>query len=298
MLLFLAITAMPEALRAGAEPAALEDAAQQTGPATDATRHAPAPPAPDSPARRGPEEPYFSNFSANEPMYFVLGWRGSSNAKFQISFKYRFVNPEAFVASRASFLKDLSFCYTQTSLWDLGAESAPFHDTSYRPSLVYGKDDTGARPLGTSRFGIQGGLEHESNGKDGDESRSINLVFLRPVLIYGDLADHHFTVSPKAWIYLSKDENPDIDDYRGYADLLLVYEKRDQLQVAATVRKGVENGYGSFQVDASYPLSQVLSRTFNLYLHVQYFSGWGETILDYNQRKPWQVRVGIMIIRW
>ncbi len=230
---------------------------------------------------------YALNFSSYEPIYFAAGWRGTQNAKFQLSFKYQFVG--RFYGG-----------YTQTSLWDLGAASAPFYDSSYRPALFYYKPDLATGLWGTSRFALQGGAEHESNGKAGADSRSINILFVRPGLTYGGGERNRLLIAPKVWVYLDKSGNPDIDNYRGYADFLVVYEFRKGfgghkfptgLETAVTLRKGTENNYGSVQVDVTYPF-------YIGYLHFQYFSGWGETLLDYNVRRPWQLRVGLMAIRW
>ena len=33
------------------------------------------------------------------------------------------------------------------------------------------------------------------------------------------------------------------------------------------------------------------------YLYAQYFNGWGESLLSYDQRLPWQLRLGIAVVR-
>ena len=75
--------------------------------------------------------------SANEPMYFVVGGGGGATARFQLSFKYRLFDPDSHPVQWIPFLSRLHFGYTQTSIWDLGANSSPFRDTSYRPSLFW-----------------------------------------------------------------------------------------------------------------------------------------------------------------
>mgnify|MGYP002140146671 CR=1 FL=1 len=102
------------------------------------------------------------------------------------------------------------------SLWDLSAPSAPFRDTSYRPSLYYALPDVGIQNRVFSRIGIATGLEHESNGRDGTASRSINTYFIEPTFNFGNLNDYHFKVAPKVYAYLGPTrDNPDIGDYRG-----------------------------------------------------------------------------------
>lgn len=65
-------------------------------------------------------------------MYFVIGSRAT--ARFQLSFKYRLFDPDSWPVEKFAPLSGPHFGYTQTSLRDLGANSAPFHDTSYRPA--------------------------------------------------------------------------------------------------------------------------------------------------------------------
>jgi hypothetical protein len=124
-------------------------------------------------AAAGEQEPPLSE---NEPMYFVVGARERWTARFQISFKYRLFDYDAGFGKERPWLTGLYFAYTQTSLWDLEGESAPFFDTSYRPSLFW-------RWLRTDQQtwidGVRIGVEHESNGQSGIESRSINhFLFL------------------------------------------------------------------------------------------------------------------------
>ncbi|MGC8000947.1 phospholipase A, partial [Salmonella enterica] len=70
--------------------------------------------------------------SFNEPMYFTVGHNnGDTNARFQLSFKFRVFVPDD--PRSRGLLDNLYLGYTQFSLWDLSAPSAPFRDTSYRP---------------------------------------------------------------------------------------------------------------------------------------------------------------------
>ncbi|WP_420992621.1 phospholipase A [Cupriavidus sp. 30B13] len=230
----------------------------------------------------------------NEPMYFIAGGHGGANAKFQLSFKFRVFQGED-PASR-SLLDNLYFGYTQFSLWDLAADSHPFRDTNYRPSLFYYLSDTGVHNRAISRLSLAAGLEHESNGLDGDRSRSINTVFVRPTFYVGDLTDWHWSVSPKLYYYLEKNDNTNIASYRGYMDLKLAYGKADSWEFAATLRKGTQKYYGSVDAAVTYPLARLIPGTAG-YLMAGYFVGYGESLLDYNRKLPWQFRLGYALSR-
>src|SRR3546814_9677101 len=84
----------------------------------------------------------FDNFrsaiSSFEPVYFDIGSKGDTNARFQLSFKYRLFNPTD--PLHPEFIDNLYLGYTQTSLWDLEGDSMPFIDTTYNPSLFWRKD--------------------------------------------------------------------------------------------------------------------------------------------------------------
>ena len=75
------------------------------------------------------------------------------------------------------------------------------------------------------------GLEHESNGRDGAQSRSINMAFVRPTFSFGNLNDYHLRISPKIYAYIgSREDNPDIARYRGNVDLNIAFGKPDGIQ--------------------------------------------------------------------
>nr|WP_233472323.1 phospholipase A [Cupriavidus respiraculi] len=232
--------------------------------------------------------------SFNEPMYFLVGAHGGANAKFQLSFKYRVFQGEN--PASKGLLDNLYLGYTQFSLWDLSSESKPFRDTNLRPSVFYYLSDVGVRNNVISRLSVATGLEHESNGRDGEDSRSVNTVFVKPTFYLGDQTDWHWTVTPKAYYYLSKNNNADIAHYRGYMDLKLAYGKPDSWEFAATLRKGTRKSYGSVDAQVTYPLARLLPGTAG-YLMAGYFVGYGESLLDYNRKLPWQFRLGYALNR-
>ena len=233
--------------------------------------------------------------SENEPMYFVLGVRGGTSARFQLSFKYRLFDVDAGVGQVRPWLSGLYFGYTQNSLWDLESESKAFRDTSWQPSLFWRWERAGD-PVGRQFEGARLGIEHESNGGRGATSRSINTAFVRPEWHWKFSRIGSFAFTPKIYAYLDKEENTDIDDYRGFVDWRARYDSPAGTWVATTVVRYGTAGKGSFLLDASRRIRDVKFGPVSTYLHVQFFAGYGESILEYNVRRKSQLRFGFAIV--
>lgn len=233
--------------------------------------------------------------SAEEPIYFLFGNNDEhdTDARFQISFKYRPFEPKGSVAQYAPFLSNLYFSYTQTTLWDIGGDSSPFRDTSYRPGLFY---RWAGRSQGLFPDNWRIGIEHESNGQGGEDSRSLNIAYVRPSWRLDFANGRQLTFSPKIYAYIDKDENSDIQHYRGYADWQLRYGREDGLMVTGLYRQGTK-GYAMGQLDISYPLSDRILSRIGTFAHLQIFSGYGETLLDYDKDRDTQIRLGISVTR-
>ena len=240
-------------------------------------------------APEGEQEP---PLSANEPMYFVVGAHERWSARFQLSFKYRLFDNEAGFGKDTPWLTGLYFAYTQTSLWDLEGESKPFFDTSYRPSLFWRWLRTDDR---TWVDAVRVGLEHESNGQSGIESRSLNIAFVQPEWRWKTASLGSYEFTPKAYYYIEKDDNPDIQRYRGYVDWRARWDSGDNWIVTLLGRVGTARK-GSLQVDAARRTRDVKLGPVSSYVYLQYFNGYGESLRDYDLRHAWQLRVGLAII--
>ncbi|WP_321937943.1 phospholipase A [Paraburkholderia sp. J8-2] len=236
-------------------------------------------------------------FSFYQPNYFADGFASNDSdlAKFQVSFKFRFVLPDD--PRSRGFVDNLYFAYTQTSLWDINEYSAPFRDTSYMPALFYYLEDTGWRSKWFTRMGIEVGYEHDSNGEDGPESRGLDYFYLKPIWDFGDINANHLTIAPKIYGYTHiAGENSNIADYRGYVDLLIKYGSPDGWQLATTLRKGTKSWYGSVDAQFTYPLAKLFGNAWGGYFWIGYFNGYGEDLLDYNQHR-WAARMGFALSR-
>lgn len=251
---------------------------------------------------------FFDRFSPYDPMYFVVGWDEENSARFQISFKYRLILPNVPMAERNPWIGDFYLGYTQRSLWLLGEDSSPFLDTTYAPAFFYQKDAYEWTPSWATRIGLRAGYEHNSNGEDGDESRSLDRIFVRPLVTFGSLTNWHVNVAPKAWFYLGETEGEDLPDYEGYFELHAELMRPFDVKLAATWRVGTALDRGFVQVDLSWPLNRLWTprnadigftydRGFGPFLHAQYFIGHGETMLYYDDWHASEVRIGLSFVR-
>ena len=193
----------------------------------------------------------------------------------------------------------LYFGYTQLSLWQtynttaLGAEedaSSPFRETNYEPEVGL-TVDTDFRLAGLTFRRARFSLIHTSNGQGGDRSRSWNRLAAGIAFGRG-----HFAGMARAWYRLPDadeyDNNPDITDYMGHGDLLLAYKWNDQT-ISATWRNNLDfsDNRGAIQLDYSFPLTKRVKG------YVQYFNGYGESLIDYN-RSVSRIGMGIALTDW
>lgn len=241
-------------------------------------------------------QPYVANISAYEPMYFLVG-TDPAKSKFQISLKYRFFNPKGSLSTRFPWIQGFHFAYTQTSFWDLAAASAPFKDTSYKPELFLLSSDIGCRPSWMQGLFLQTGVQHESNGRGGDLSRSTNFLYAEPTAVFYDPDSRYgLLLRVKGWAYVANDDgtNPDLPKYRGYFTLEAKFGKADGWVLGSALR-WAEKG-PSVQVDLTYPISRILHGNLDFYFQIQYVNALAESLLNYQQRTS-ALRLGFAIVR-
>ena len=234
-----------------------------------------------------------SPLAINEPMYYVVGGSGDTKARFQLSLKYRIFDPEGIVSRNLPLFKQLHASYTQTSLWNLEAEDRPFEDSSYRPGVFW--EFSRVNP-GLAPDFLRVGFEHESNGSAEERARSVNTVFVLPAWTL-TVFDRDLVLAPKLYAYTSlEDENEDIADFRGYADYALRYGRERGEQIQLMYRRG-RASRETWQIDLSVPVRRSVFDRTGGYLYLQAFKGYGESLLVYDERRDWQVRLGFAVVR-
>lgn len=254
-------------------------------------------PAPDSVAVSSYQQSAFDHFrsaiSEYKPVYFDIGTRGQTTARFQISAKYRLFSPSG--NRPATWGENFYLGYTQTSLWDLQGDSMPFIDTTFNPSLFWLSDNMWQSESQSWRLGLNTGVEHNSNGKAGDDSRSVNDAYIQPQFNYRFDGGSTLTFAPKVKAYFGvASENADYADYAGRVDWNLRWAQDNGAVVSAMYRQG-DQRRRTTQLDFAWPLQRTWLNM-NGYLHLQYFNGYGETLLGYNQRNESQFRIGLSLV--
>ena len=170
---------------------------------------------------------------------------------------------------------DLWFGYTQRSFWQAynSRASSPFRDTNYQPELMF-VTPVNFDFLGLHTRFVNVGLVHQSNGQTASLSRSWNRAYVQAGLEKGN-----FNLLARAWYRFPEsrdvDDNPDIIDYMGHGDLVANYRWRGH-DLSATVRRNFSTNRGAAQLGWAFPLHEKLKG------YIQFFSGYGQTLIDYN----------------
>ena len=246
-------------------------------------------------------QPFLKNLSTYKPAYFLFGVDpGIEKSSFQFSFKYRLFDFDqgAFFEENLSFLERIHLGYTQQSFWDLGSDSAPFKDSRYMPEFFFLEDKIDLNIPWVSGFGFQTGFQHESNGRGGEASRSTNYGYIQPIISFHLWDETHLKLAPKVWVYIGNEDatNPDLADYRGYFDIEAKIGTPLGLALETHYRHGKKGP--TLQLDLSYPMNRLpfLNGLLDVYLHAQYFTGYAENLLEYDQRAD-VFRLGFSIVR-
>ncbi len=238
----------------------------------------------------------FNNSPNNEGFDLAGDEREIDNVeiKFQVSFKTPFWE--------APFGKNsaLFFAYTGQSYWQAynSEVSSPFRETNHQPEIfaAWATDwKLGDWQIPTFSLGV----EHQSNGRSGLSSRSWNRVYTEWAF-----EKDRWVLAFKPWWRVPEeqkedpldpegDDNPDIDDYMGYFELQTRYQWDDH-NFGVMLRNNLRSeNRGAVQFDWTFPLDE----KGKLRGYVQYFNGYGESLIDYNRRTN-RLGVGFVLTDW
>lgn len=193
--------------------------------------------------------------------------------------------------------------YTQKSYWQLfnAGLSRPFRVTDHQPELIY------IYPHQIPLFGgwsyrLSGaGLAHQSNGQALPLSRSWNRTYLMGAAEKVLGQESSLTLQGRIWRRLREssgnDDNPGIENYVGRAELTGNWQINKSNTVGVTLRHSLRSeARGSTQLD--WLMAPASSPNYTgLRYHLQLFSGYGDSLLDYN-RKRQVLSVGMSLVDW
>ena len=238
----------------------------------------------DSVVREFNSRPSFGLYKDN---YFTIGTalnahpnEYNSDVKFQISFSQRLTKAEL------PFQSYLFLFYSQKAMWNVFEESLPFRDLNFNPGIGLSKlIIRNGRFMGKVTFMF----EHESNGRDGEASRSWNKI-THNISLY---LDPRFMVHWKVWIpIVDGRQNKDILKYNGIFQTGAQYvspNRRWVIDATFIKRKGWDMSFNS-----TINVGLRLNPRANQFLMLHFYDGYGENMLDYNKYHC-RLRIGILI---
>jgi len=211
-----------------------------------------------------------------------------TEAKFQISLKF------PLLVNLFEKKVDMYAAYTNRSFWQLYNDdnSSPFRETSHEPEIwLQSRHEW-------KLFGLRNkinalGFVHQSNGRGGILSRSWNRIYANFIFDRGN-----WVLGIKPWIRINEssedDDNPNITDYLGHGELRTSYKWHNNT-FSLMLRNNIESGFEKGTVEAAWSFPLWKYRFLKGY--VQWFSGYGESLIDYDQYSN-SLGFGVLITDW
>lgn len=204
-------------------------------------------------------------------------------AKFQVSLKTKIFH------NMFDGRMDLWMGYSQTAYWQIynTERSRPFRELNYKPEII-ANFPIKFKLLGFDAKMIGASLIHESNGQSDPISRSWNRIAFHAGFERGN-----WQVTLKPWVRIGSkiDDNENISDFVGRGEADITYDWGRQ-RFRAIARHSLNYGHksrGSLQLNWSFPILE------NFNGHLQFFDGYGETLIDYNHRQT-TLGIGVSLI--
>lgn len=228
--------------------------------------------------------PYFGLYKDN---YFTVGTvvgkmpdKHNSDVKFQLSIAQRITKTTLPLNSY------LFIAFTMKTMWNVFEKSMPMRDLNFNPGIGWSFPFF-SKGRYAGKFTLL--LEHESNGRDGEESRSWNKISF----CGSTMVNEWLMVHSKFWIPIVDGENNmDILKYSGIFQggfAVTTPNKRFGWALTLVKRQGWNLNFNTI-IEFNW---KILPND-NQYLFAQYYNGYGENMLDYNQFHS-RLRVGMVI---
>lgn len=180
---------------------------------------------------------------------------------------------------------DIYFAYTQLAFFQAynSEYSSPFRETNYEPEIgLNWQPDLDI--LGWTIHSLRAIANHQSNGRSEPLSRSWNRLIGQAEADNGNLS-----LALRIWTPLGANppDNPDIYEYLGYGELHASYDLKKH-HFGVMFRNPT---HPSLQLDWTYPLGDTIR------LYLQYFNGFGESLLDFDHSVN-RIGAGFLVNEW
>lgn len=209
----------------------------------------------------------------------------SSETRIQLSVRTKLAQ-DLLTRGQSTLMDSLWFGYTQQSYWQLFTPgiSRPFRTTDHEPEFIYVYPTSAPLPFGWHWRYSAIGLVHQSNGQSLPLSRSWNRSYLMTGLERG----RQLTLNARLWQRVPEradsDDNPAISDYLGRGELALQWHINPQHSLGATLRHTLaHSNRGALRLEWLRTLGTDPGS--NLRLHTALFSGYGDSLIDYNRKR-------------
>jgi phospholipase A1 len=217
--------------------------------------------------------------------YFITGFTKSTQVKFQFSVKYDLWPNDG--------QHGVYFAFTEMSLWNIYDPSSPFLENNFNPEFFYIYYHHPGRyypPPGCAFFHERLGYEHQSNGEAEPLSRGWDRIFGETRFACYAQERFYGLATLNVWAPpFGKSDNPDIVNFLGYGVLSLSQGIEantawyGDYDVTLSLRKGTGGiQYGSLEINGRWRPHFFTYSRFTPFLYVQFFTGYGQTLLTYN----------------
>lgn len=209
----------------------------------------------------------------HHPFYFVYG---DPLSKLQLSFKVPIVREVPFY-----------FGFTQLMFWAIEEESKTFRDLTYNPELFYRWSDERLGLMKSVDFGL---WSHNSNGREGEDSRSYEKNYLR--LNFEREAPRWVSRLSLQFSYLHALDytNHDITEYisplainLSFRQLFDSWVDKSEISIQASPGGKLADRWsrGGYQFSWSFRPGRLKLVPA---IYFQYYQGFAETLLNYDEK--------------
>lgn len=224
------------------------------------------------------------NLTSYAPVYFIYNPHSS---KVQASFKYKLHRKY-----------NLYIGYTHLILWDLAEDSRPFLDVNYNPEVFYRWKTTNKINLESVDLIPYG---HVSNGKDGDDTRSLDYAGAQANFKFNLRRDRVLRTAVRVKYMGNFDQtNNTIREYSGPVELrfsLTDFSKGiiDKAELTGRLYTGGTYGEdfsrGGQEIGINF---RVMGVDITPSFYLQYFHGYNESLRYFNEKEH-IVRFGLLL---